>query len=353
MSSANATVATFDTTENNRNNDAEIAKIQADATDREQVVDLVATYGQNAFLFNFTTAVNRTGPGGFAYFAQAETWPALDLNDADIGLVSTVMGPCGINAMHTHRTTELQINIGPGRIRSDFIETNGASTVTNVKVPGTATIFPEGSIHMERNLDCFPTTFFSAFPDKDFSRIDMAQIVNFGADILNATFAGLGSESLNATGVNQGSVLRGVAECRAACGLPADYDFNELYPTLGYFTPDWFNMTTLYSSLTLPGADTGNASPPGSAPAAASSAVSSAPAASGSALARRHFRDFTVDTTSAPSGLSHAYLTLSENPLQPVVVGLTFTSLFLFVALVLSLLGFGKRRNVALGDDKF
>lgn len=127
--------------------------------------------------------------------------------------------------MHTHRTTELQINVGPGRIRSDFIETNGLSTVTNVKVPGTASIFPEGSIHMERNLDCFPTTFFSAFPNKDFSRIDMAQIVNFGADILNATFAGLGTESLNATGVNQGAVLRGVAECRQQCGLPDDYDF--------------------------------------------------------------------------------------------------------------------------------
>lgn len=351
--SSNATVATFDTTENNRNNDANIAKILTDATDRDQVNDLVQLYGQNAFLFNITTAVNRTGPGGFAYFSQAETWPALDYKNANIGLVTTVMGPCGINSMHTHRTTELQINVGPGRIRSDFIETNGASTVTNIKVPGTATIFPEGSIHMERNLDCFPTTFFSAFPDKDFGRIDMAQIVNFGSDILNATFAGLGNENLAATGVDQGSVLRGVAECRAACGLPDDYDFMELYPTIGYFTPDWFNMTTLYSSLTLPGADTGNASPPGSA--APSPAAASPSAAANATLARRHFRDFTVDTSSesGSSGITHAYVTLSENPLQPVVVGLTFTSLFLFGALMFSLLGFGKRRNHVLGDDKF
>lgn len=93
-SSASATIATFDTTENNRNNDAQIAKIQADATDREQVVDLVAAYGDNAFLFNFTTAVNRTGPGGFAYFGQAETWPALDYTNAKIGLVSTVSSLC-------------------------------------------------------------------------------------------------------------------------------------------------------------------------------------------------------------------------------------------------------------------
>ncbi|GJJ14282.1 hypothetical protein Clacol_008546 [Clathrus columnatus] len=335
-------VSTFNTTENTRANDATIAKILSDPTDTDQVLDLIAAYGPDAFLFNFTTAARRSGPGGFAFFGQAETWPALNYKNADIGLVSTVLGPCGVNAMHTHRTTELQINIGPGRIRSDFIETNNGQVITNVKVPGTATIFPEGSIHMERNLDCYPTTFFSAFPDKDFNRVDMAQIVNFGAEILNATFAGLGSENLNATGVEQGSVLRGIAECRQQCGLPDDYDFATLYPNIGYFTPDWFNMTTLYSSLTLPGAESGSATAPGTA----------APATSSNAtIARRHFKDFTVEDTTA--GISHAYLTLSENPLQPVVVGLTFTSLFLFVALVFSLLGFGKRRNHFMGEDKF
>lgn len=112
-------------------------------------------------------------------------------------------------------------------------------------------------------------------------------------------------------------------------------------------------MTTFYSTLDLPGASTGNASPPGSAPPAASSAVSSAaPAESSAALARRHFKDFTIDSATE-SGVAHAYLTLSENPLQPVVVGLTFTSLFLFVALIFSLLGFGKRRNHYMGEDKF
>jgi len=347
-----STVATFNTTEGTRANAATIAQVLADATDEEQITDLIAAYGDDAFLFNFTTAARRTGPGGFALFGQAETWPALNYKNADIGLVSTVLGPCGVNAMHTHKTTELQINVGPGRIRSDFIELNNAPTVTNIKVPGTATIFPQGSIHMERNLDCYPTTFFSAFPDKDFSRIDMAQLVNFGSEILNATFAGLGTENLNQTGVAQGSVLRGIQECRQTCGLPDDYDFAELYPTIGYFTPDWFNMTTLYSSLTLPGADSGNASPPGSAPPAASSAAAPAPVASNATVARRHFKDFTVEDATV-SGAAHAYLTISENPLQPVVVGLTFTSLFLFVALVFSLLGFGKRRSHFMGEDKF
>lgn len=80
----------FNTTENTRTNDPTIAKIITDATDREQVLDLLAQYGDDAFLFNFTTAANRTGPGGFAYFAQAETWPALDYKNAQIGLVATV-----------------------------------------------------------------------------------------------------------------------------------------------------------------------------------------------------------------------------------------------------------------------
>lgn len=74
-------------------------------------------------------------------------------------------------------------------------------------------------------MDRVPTTFFSAFPDPDFTRIDIAQIVNFGADILNATFAGFGSENLVSPAMDQGVALRGTAECRQRCGLSDDYDF--------------------------------------------------------------------------------------------------------------------------------
>ncbi|GJJ14281.1 hypothetical protein Clacol_008545 [Clathrus columnatus] len=329
----------FDTTENNRNNDLQVAKILSDSTDREQVQDLLAAYGPDAFLFDTTKAVNRTGPGGFAYFAQAETWPALNYKNADIGLVVTVLGPCGLNTMHTHRTTEMQINVGPGTIESMFIELNGLQVVNNTKPPGTVTIFPEGSIHMEMNTECVPTTFFSAFPDKDFGRIDMAQIVNFGSEILNATFFGLGTEGLLATGVDQGSVLRGPAECRQRCGLPDDYDFASMYPNLGYFTPDWFNTTTLYSSLNIPGAAS-NTQPP--------------PSTNGSStIARRHVKDLSTEETSAGSSIAHAYLTLSDNPLQPVVVGLTFSTVVLLAALLLALFGFGRRKSHYLEADKF
>lgn len=75
------------------------------------------------------------------------------------------------------------------------------------------------------NIDCVPTTFFSAFPDSYFAQIYLAQIVNFGADIMNATFAGFGTENLVSPAMDQGAALRGTAECRHRCGLSDDYDF--------------------------------------------------------------------------------------------------------------------------------
>lgn len=136
-----------------------------------------------------------------------------------------VLGPCGLNAMHVHRATEMQFNVGPSMIESNFIEQNSLGVVTNIKEAGTASFFPRGAFHMERNLNCTPTTFVSAFPSKDFARGDLSDLVSFGSSILNATFDGLGTENLIQTGANLGSIVRGTAECRAACGLADDYDF--------------------------------------------------------------------------------------------------------------------------------
>jgi len=314
----------FNTTEGTRSNDPTISRITTDASNVERVNDLLAAYGPNAFKFDFSTATKSVGLGGYSLFAQAETWPALNQPDVSMGMVATVLGPCGLNTMHTHRGTEMQVNVGPGWIRSDFIENNNLQVISNVKEPGTVNFFPSGSIHMERNLNCTPTTFFSSFPNKDFGRIDMFDIVNFGPQILNATFNNLGTENLVVTGAAVGGIRRGIQECLTACNLPADYDFNKLYPNLGYFTPEWFNTTTLFSTLDLP------PSP-------------NAPSASGSAPpAKRHFRDFSVPSTE--TAVATQFLTLTENPLQPVVVGLSFTSGLLLLALLFSLLGFGRRR---------
>lgn len=80
----------FNTTENNRDNDAVISKILTDPTNFDQVTDLLDAYGPDAFKFDFTTANKKLGPGGYSLFAQAETWPALNMEGVDIGLVVTV-----------------------------------------------------------------------------------------------------------------------------------------------------------------------------------------------------------------------------------------------------------------------
>ena len=61
---------------------------------------------------------------------------------------------CGMNIPHTHpRATEINIAVN-GTLRTGMLAENGARFVFNNVPPGSATVFPQGAIHFEMNLDC-------------------------------------------------------------------------------------------------------------------------------------------------------------------------------------------------------
>jgi hypothetical protein len=61
---------------------------------------------------------------------------------------------CGMNIPHTHpRATEINIAVN-GTLRTGMLAENGARFVFNNVPAGSATVFPQGAIHFEMNLDC-------------------------------------------------------------------------------------------------------------------------------------------------------------------------------------------------------
>ena len=61
---------------------------------------------------------------------------------------------CGMNIPHTHpRATEINVAIN-GSLRTGMLQENGARFVFNDVPAGSATVFPQGAIHFEMNLEC-------------------------------------------------------------------------------------------------------------------------------------------------------------------------------------------------------
>src|SRR6202034_4501740 len=101
--------------------------------------------------------------------------------------------PCGINLPHTHpRATEI-LYVVSGTFESGFFQENGAHFVMNTIVPGQATIFPQGSIHFQQNLNCTSALFVAAFNSADPGVQTVANSFYGGlpADVVGASLGGL------------------------------------------------------------------------------------------------------------------------------------------------------------------
>ena len=132
------------------------------------------------------------------------------------------IGPCGINLPHTHpRATEINFIVS-GRLEAGFFQENGARFITNVLTTGQATVFPQGAIHFEQNLNCEAAMFVAAFNSQDPGVQTVANSFYGGlpADIVGASLGGL-----NITTVDSMKAMLpvnpslGIAECRQRCGL--------------------------------------------------------------------------------------------------------------------------------------
>ena len=72
-----------------------------------------------------------------------------------------------MNSPHTHpRATEINFSVNT-TLRAGFLAENGARFVSIDLAPGSATFFPQGSIHFEMNPSCEPAMFVAGFNDED------------------------------------------------------------------------------------------------------------------------------------------------------------------------------------------
>jgi len=161
-----------------------------------------------------------SGDGGETVAATAANFPAL----IGHGVAMTVglIGPCGINLPHIHpRATEINIII-EGKFETGFFQENNAVFVMNDLEKGEATVFPQGAIHFEQNLNCDPARFVAAFNSEDpgVSTIATNFIGGLPANIVGASLGNLGiSKVEDLVRYLPKNPALGIEECRVRCGL--------------------------------------------------------------------------------------------------------------------------------------
>ncbi len=89
---------------------------------------------------------------------------------------------------------------------------------------GSATVFPQGSIHFEFNPSCEPAMFVAAFNNQDPGVSTVAtNFFGLPAEIVGASLGGLGIEDVNdLKRMLPANPALGVEECQRRCGLTED-----------------------------------------------------------------------------------------------------------------------------------
>jgi len=130
-------------------------------------VERLSLLSSKQFVYDFfnTNVGITTGEGGKTILANAATFPALI--GQGLSMVIGLINPCGINLPHIHpRASELWYVI-EGEFETGFFSENGGILVMNNVTQGQVTLYPQGVIHFEQNLNCKPAKFIAAFNNQD------------------------------------------------------------------------------------------------------------------------------------------------------------------------------------------
>jgi hypothetical protein len=220
-------------------------------TANSQLARIKDITNDTAFVFDFLSGARGNASGGFAIAANSQTFPALLTGRG--AMTVGVLGPCGANSPHTHpRATEIQIVVQGGPIMAEFIQENGARAVQNVVPIGSATLFPEGSIHFQQNLACEPTVFIASFDNVDPGTSQIAQ--NFfalDAGVVNATLGDLGATILENLKLPENLIL-GAQSCLDRCGIDrSTFNFSATFKDFAIFSNStWATPPALPASVT-------------------------------------------------------------------------------------------------------
>ena len=129
-------------------------------------------------VFDFNPAANagvKPGLGGQVDLANRANFPIL----TGLGLSAATLffNPCGLNTPHIHpRASEFFTVATDGRIETGFVLENGLTTEFNTTLTQfQGTIFPQGSIHFQQNLECSPQVGISGLNSEDPGASSIAQ----------------------------------------------------------------------------------------------------------------------------------------------------------------------------------
>jgi hypothetical protein len=223
VASATALAAPLGNEHVKRGGDLTAALKAADtAAERNQ---LLAATGNSSFMFDFANppaaAVISTPPGKLI---SANPTTAPFLVDIDFSLAVVEVGPCGLILPHLHPRNEEFILVTQGEFVTQFIQETGAALITNDLKQWGATLFPRGSIHLEYNPTCSPSTFIAAFNGGDpgisfiaanfFSLEEQLVIANLGGETVVS-----GQDLATIQHAIPAGIAVGVQECLTKCGI--------------------------------------------------------------------------------------------------------------------------------------
>ncbi|KAJ5450628.1 spherulin-1A [Penicillium daleae] len=179
------------------------------------------------FLFDFDNGNSSDiVTGGYLADATSETFPALV--GQGVGMAIGILGPCGFNTPHSHvGGTEFFIALN-GTLHSYLAleppATNSGATprVVNLTINALqATIFPQGSTHMQFNPSCETRAFVAAFGTDDFGRVQQFEaLFSVPDDVLQDSLG----ETLSPAQIDNvrqhipGLAMKSISQCRVKCG---------------------------------------------------------------------------------------------------------------------------------------
>jgi hypothetical protein len=139
---------------------------------------LLAAQDPTHQVFDFNLAANPgtvVGLGGEVELANRKNFPIL----TELGLSAAVLffNPCGLNTPHIHpRASEFFTLATDGRIETGFVLENGLTTEFNTTLTQfQGTVFPQGSIHFQQNLECTPQVGIAGLNSEDPGASSIAQ----------------------------------------------------------------------------------------------------------------------------------------------------------------------------------
>lgn len=184
-------------------------------------------------VFDFNAAKTAKGAFGRNIAANVDSFPILK----NLGLTTATffMEACSVNTPHVHPRASEFLTVVDGEVEFGYILENGllAAGKGTGEVTGTlskfqGSVFPQGSIHYQANVQCDPATFIATLNDSDAGTNSVAQgFFGLNGDVVQASlgwpesFKGQDLEAFRSQ--IPASLAARVQECVQRCGLGGDY----------------------------------------------------------------------------------------------------------------------------------